>query len=97
MCDSASSYFLLPSTDDTIQHTREDYESQVTLPSTCLEELSWWDTQMCKWNGKSILKMETDMIIDSDASLMGWGDRCKLQTTGGLWSEEEAEVHMSTA
>ena len=50
---------------------------------------------MCKWNGKSILKTETDLTINSDGSLRGWGARCYLQTTGGPWSEEEARMHIN--
>ena len=59
------------------------------------EELNWWDTQMCKWNGKSTLKTEINLIIDSDVSLMGWGACCQLQTTGGPWSQEEAKIHIN--
>ena len=50
---------------------------------------------MCKWNGKSILKTETNLIINLDASLTGWGARCHLQTTGGPWLEEEARMHIN--
>ena len=50
---------------------------------------------MCKWNGKSILKTETDLTINSDASLSGWGARCHLQSTGGPWSEEEKRMHIN--
>jgi hypothetical protein len=39
----------------------------------CRDELMWWDNHMVRWNGKSILKREIDMVIDSDASLTGWG------------------------
>ena len=34
---------------------------------------------MVKWNEKSLLSKEIDMIIDSDASLMGWGAVCQNQ------------------
>ena len=50
---------------------------------------------MCKLNGKSILKTETDLTIDSDASLRGWGARCHLQSTGGPWLEEEKRMHIN--
>ena len=68
---------------NTLERNFQNYNSRVALPTTCLEELNWWDTQMCKWNGKSILKTETDLTINSDASLKGWGARCHLHTTGG--------------
>ena len=33
----------------------------------------WWDTHLINWNGKSLLKKEVDMIIDSNASLTRLG------------------------
>ena len=80
---------------NTLERNFQNYDSRVILPTTCLEELNWWDTQMCKWNGKSILKTETDLTIDSDTSLKGWGARCHLQTTRGAWSAEEARMHIN--
>ena len=32
---------------------------------------------MNRWNGKTIMKREIDMIIESDASLEGW-EQCAL-------------------
>ena len=32
---------------------------------------------MINWNGKSLLKKEVEVIIDSDASLIGWGATCQ--------------------
>ena len=78
-----------------LEENAQNYDSRVNLPTACREELNWWDSQMCKWNGKSILKTETDLTIDSDASLRGWGARCHLQSTGGPWSEEEKRMHIN--
>ena len=44
---------------------------------------------MINWNGKSLLKKEVDTIIDSNASLTGWGATSQNQRTGGtstVWS-----------
>ena len=35
------------------------------------------------------------MIIDSDASLQGWGARCGIQTTRGAWSQKEVTLHIN--
>ena len=40
------------------------YETQVSLSPYSREELKWWDNHMVKWNGKSLLSKEIDMIID---------------------------------
>ena len=68
------------------------YETQVSLSRYIREELKWWDNHMVKWNGKSLLSKEIDMIIDSDASLMGWGAVCQNQRTGGPWSQSESQM-----
>ena len=71
------------------------YEAQVPLTQECREELMWWDTHMINWNGKSLLKKEVDITIDSDASLTGWGATCQEQRTGGPWSQREGRMHIN--
>ena len=80
---------------NTLENHSQDYEGLVFLPPASLEELKWWDTEMPKWNDKILLKRGIDIIIDSDASLQGWGARCGEQTTGGAWSHQEAEFHIN--
>ena len=50
---------------NTLENRSQDYEG---LPPASLEELKWWDTEMFKWNGKTLLKRRIDMFIDSNAS-----------------------------
>ena len=71
------------------------YKAQVPLTQECREELIWWDTHMINWNGKSLLKKEVDIVIDSDASLMGWGATSQNQRTGGPWSQAESNMHIN--
>lgn len=44
---------------------------------------------------ESILKTVTNLTIDSDASLTGWGACCHFQTTGDPWLEEGARMHIN--
>ena len=50
---------------------------------------------MGNWNGKTLIKREIDLTIESDASLTGWGAACQGQRTGGPWTEEEAQMHIN--
>ena len=34
-------------------------------------------------------------LIDSDASLIGWGATCQNQQTGGPWSQSECSMHIN--
>ena len=36
---------------------------------------------MCRWNRKTPFKMEIDLMIESDASLMVWGAACQGEIT----------------
>lgn len=64
-----------------------DYSIMVPLSSEALEESMWWLKHMASWNGKAIFGFAPDIIIESDASLVGWGARCGDTSNGGKWSE----------
>jgi len=87
--------YLQMALSNTLETHSQDYKGSVTLSVDNLEELKWWDTEMSKWNGKTLLNREIDMIIDSNASLQGWGARCGMQTTRGAWSQREATLHIN--
>ena len=61
----------------------------------CIEELEWWDNNMCRWNGKALIQRDIDLVIDSNASLEGWGACCSEQKTGGPWSQQERYMHIN--
>ena len=50
---------------------------------------------MRNWNGKTPLRSEIDLVIDSDASLRGWGAACQEQRTGGPWSAQEGNMDIN--
>ena len=51
----------------------QTYSAKITLTPKCREELRWWLLHMETWNGKAIMSPGPDMIIQTDASLKGWG------------------------
>ena len=51
---------------------------------------------MCRWSGKTLMNSETDLVIDSDATQIGWSAACQGQKTGGggsLVQSGEEEPH----
>ena len=50
---------------------------------------------MCRWNGKTLIQRDIDLVIDSDASLERWGACCSKQRTGGPWSQQERLMHIN--
>ena len=80
---------------NTLSRINQDYETYVSLSQSSLEEPNWWDTRMARWNGKTVLQKEIDLIIDSNASLTGWGAACQDLRTGGPWSGQERSNHIN--
>ena len=80
---------------ESLRVSDQNYETTLTLSHESKEELTWWDTQMSKWNGRHILAKEPDLVIESDASTLGWGASCQNINTGGPWSAQEKTNHIN--
>ncbi|XP_040264037.1 uncharacterized protein LOC120979380 [Bufo bufo] len=80
-----------------IAHLRKgaSYVDWIPLDEETREELSWWIHNLHAWNGKAIFGQRPDFVVDSDASLSGWGAHCEGITTGGGWSEIETGFHIN--
>ena len=70
-------------------------EAMVTLDDSAKEELLWWVHQLTTWNGRAILSQTPDLVVETDASLLGWGAVSEGMRTGGLWSEKERTQHIN--
>ena len=75
--------------------TSQSYDTTVTLSKEAIVELRWWTRMLRDWNGRQILPPTPDLIIETDASLLGWGAASAQGSTGGLWSEEERAYHIN--
>ena len=54
--------------------SNQDYDAQCQISLKGLEELWWWINHLTEWNGKSLMRGQSpDIVIESDASLIGWG------------------------
>ena len=52
------------------------FDTLVTLDQRAVEELLWWKDQLRNWNGRDIVPPPPDMVIETDASNIGWGAVC---------------------
>lgn len=70
---------------------------QVTMPpiSSGQMELLWWTRYLEQWNGKSLLVYQPDLVLESNASLRGWGAASQGTVTGGPWSYQERQYHIN--
>ena len=67
----------------------------MTLSVQALLELRWWIDSIREWNGRAIISPSPDLVIETDASLTGWGAVLDQQRIGGAWNSEEKELHIN--
>ena len=72
-----------------LAHGNQDYETLLSPSCQAKEELVWWQENLSKWNGKPLRQEPGQMVIQSDASLSGWGAVCRGTRTRGAWSAQE--------
>ena len=71
------------------------YDSCLPLSREAREEIQWWLVHLEAWNGRAILSSPPDLVIETDASKVGWGAVCQGVRTGGLWSQMEKKLHIN--
>lgn len=71
------------------------YGDKIHLDKEAQVELTWWLENLDAWNGKAIFGTSPYCILESDASLHGWGAFFQNQNTGGLWSYSESLRHIN--
>jgi hypothetical protein len=69
------------------------YDTVVTSDEM-MKELTWWLQQLPRHNGRSMQVTQRDMVIESDASTLGWGANLNI-STGGSWTREEKACHIN--
>ena len=79
----------------TLTANSQDYQSTVKLSPQAIEDLQWWKQHLTSWNGRSLISPAFTIVIDSDASLQGWGATCKGKSTRGPWSPQEQTLHIN--
>jgi len=61
------------------------------MNQSSLNEAQWWIHNVQQWNGRDIIRYPPDLIIQSDASLQGWGAVCNGTSH---WSDQERSLHI---
>ena len=68
------------------QLKQHEWDKQVPLSRGVLEEIKWWNDSLSRVNGKTFDIQEPDIIIYSDASLIGWGAYSDGATARDPWA-----------
>ena len=72
-----------------VSKEKMNYQSVIALNIKSRTELTWWIENLRFYNGRTFSQLNPQVIIQTDASLTGWGAVCYGVQTSGQWSEEE--------
>ena len=73
------------------------YDTRIPLSQRAKMDLRWWINHVSQWRSRQILTSQLAMIIESDASDLGWGAVClsPKDSTGGVWNSQEWLLHIN--
>ena len=74
---------------------QQAYHQEVALTEETRTELQWWAQEASAHNQTPVVTQVPDMVIETDASLAGWGAQCQEHRTGGQWSVEDKGMHIN--
>jgi hypothetical protein len=69
------------------------YDSLIEADSDMKLDIQWWIEQSMHRNSRAIQITHWDVMIETDASKIGWGACCEGTRTGGPWTLQEREHH----
>ena len=75
--------------------TTNSYHSQIILNKNSLSEIIWWKENFSLYSGKPLKVSQPDLVIQTDASKVGWGASCQERSTGGPWKNQEKVKHIN--
>ena len=73
---------------------RGNYNSPMQLSAQSLEELDWWIHNVSQ-SKRDIVHPNPSIVLQSDASKLGWGAVFMDESIGGRWTPAEATAHIN--
>ena len=58
-------------------------KEKIVLNDQALGELQWWTENVTFFNGRYLIQAKPQIVIQTDASMEGWGANCMSMETGG--------------
>ena len=72
-----------------------NYNTVVTISDNMRQDLTLWLQELPRHNSRSMQKMQWDMVIEPDASMLGWGGSLNNTSMGGSWTPQERSHHIN--
>jgi len=73
---------------------KNNYKSLMSFSSLAKGDIQWWIKHLpCS---KTFIRKDSfDVVIETDASLTGWGARYENQRTHGYWNAQQSTLHIN--
>ena len=71
-----------------------NYYSLMQIKDSIRTELKWWIDNLSVQK-RNICHGNPNLVITTDASIVGWGAVCDDLKIGGRWTEQESANHIS--
>jgi len=77
-----------------LHKAKGDFHAPIHLSDLAKNELDWWVHNIATANNP-IVHTHPDIVVESDASHLGWGAVCNGKSTGGRWTTIETQQHIN--
>jgi hypothetical protein len=79
-----------------LKKNRGKFDREMNIPQEIKGELNWWERNLATLQAP-ITRGEPELVLCTDASLLGWGcyDKQTKQSFGGRWNVMEGEQHIN--
>lgn len=79
-----------------MKEAKGQFDAGVHLSDLAIKDLHWWLRNILG-SKAPITRGQADLIIETDASLRGWGCNCRSLniSAGGPWKQNEANYHIN--
>ena len=74
---------------------KKSYLANITLNKNSKQELLWWIKNLEIFNGTSLLKQVSQVVLQTETSLTEWGAVLQGRSVGGIWSFQERKWHIN--
>ena len=77
-----------------LKYSKGNFDNKMQITNSMREELTWWITNL-HTQKRHIDHGNPDLVITTDASLIGWGAVSGNESIGGKWNEIEVNNHIN--
>ena len=74
---------------------RYNYNNTGILDQEAIVDLQWWTSSLSDHNGRMLMSLKANILLESDAYNKGWEAFCQGEKAGGPWKQVEVKLHIN--